>query len=98
MREGWCGQVIAASARPERDALLQHIEVAEGRAGNLLAPACATSVPGVFACGHARRSQSLVGRAINEARGAPRRSPLLRRTGLTLSQETFSDGYLGSWS
>ena len=60
--------VAIGFARPERDALLQQLDAAEDAAGNLLAPAYETSVPGVFACGDARRGQSLVVWAINEAR------------------------------
>ncbi|MGH9035292.1 MAG: glutamate synthase, partial [Acidimicrobiia bacterium] len=36
--------------------------------GNVEAPGYATSVDGVFACGDARRGQSIVVWAINEAR------------------------------
>ena len=60
--------VAIGFSRPERDALLEQIDAAEDRAGNLLAPTYETSVPGVFACGDARRGQSLVVWAINEAR------------------------------
>jgi glutamate synthase (NADPH/NADH) small chain len=60
--------VAIGFARPERDALLEQIDATEDRAGNLLAPVYETSVPGVFACGDARRGQSLVVWAINEAR------------------------------
>jgi glutamate synthase (NADPH/NADH) small chain len=60
--------VAIGFARPERDALLEQIDAAEDQAGNLLAPTYETSVPGVFACGDARRGQSLVVWAINEAR------------------------------
>ena len=60
--------VAIGFARPERDALLEQLDAAEDAAGNLLAPTYETSVPGVFACGDARRGQSLVVWAINEAR------------------------------
>jgi glutamate synthase (NADPH/NADH) small chain len=60
--------VAIGFARPERDALLEQLDAAEDAAGNLAAPAYETSVPGVFACGDARRGQSLVVWAINEAR------------------------------
>jgi glutamate synthase (NADPH/NADH) small chain len=60
--------VAIGFARPERDALLEQIDAAEDQAGNLMAPTYETSVPGVFACGDARRGQSLVVWAINEAR------------------------------
>jgi glutamate synthase (NADPH/NADH) small chain len=60
--------VAIGFARPERDALLEQLDAAEDAAGNVLAPAYETSVPGVFACGDARRGQSLVVWAINEAR------------------------------
>ena len=55
-------------ARLRYGALLEQIDAAEERSGNLLAPTYETSVPGVFACGDARRGQSLVVWAINEAR------------------------------
>jgi glutamate synthase (NADPH/NADH) small chain len=60
--------VAIGFARPERDALLEQLDAAEDAAGNLAAPTYETSVPGVFACGDARRGQSLVVWAINEAR------------------------------
>jgi glutamate synthase (NADPH/NADH) small chain len=60
--------VAIGFARPERDALLQQLDADEDAAGNLAAPTYETSVPGVFACGDARRGQSLVVWAINEAR------------------------------
>ena len=60
--------VAIGFARPERDALLEQLDAAEDSHGNLLAPAYETTVPGVFACGDARRGQSLVVWAINEAR------------------------------
>jgi len=60
--------VAIGFARPERDALLEQLDCAEDAAGNLRAPCYETSVPGVFACGDARRGQSLVVWAINEAR------------------------------
>ncbi|HET9771688.1 MAG TPA: glutamate synthase subunit beta [Acidimicrobiia bacterium] len=60
--------VAIGFARPERDALLEQLDADEDAAGTLLAPAYETSGPGVFACGDARRGQSLVVWAINEAR------------------------------
>jgi glutamate synthase (NADPH/NADH) small chain len=60
--------VAIGFARPERDELLEQLDAAEDGHGNLLAPSYETSVPGVFACGDARRGQSLVVWAINEAR------------------------------
>jgi glutamate synthase (NADPH/NADH) small chain len=60
--------VAIGFARPERDALLEQLDADEDAAGNLAAPMYETSVPGVFACGDARRGQSLVVWAINEAR------------------------------
>jgi glutamate synthase (NADPH/NADH) small chain len=60
--------VAIGFARPERDALLEQLDAAEDNHGNLYAPAYETSVSGVFACGDARRGQSLVVWAINEAR------------------------------
>jgi glutamate synthase (NADPH/NADH) small chain len=60
--------VAIGFARPERDALLEQLDAVEDNHGNLYAPAYETSVSGVFACGDARRGQSLVVWAINEAR------------------------------
>ena len=60
--------VAIGFARPERDTLLEQLDADEDGHGNLLAPTYETSVPGVFACGDARRGQSLVVWAINEAR------------------------------
>jgi glutamate synthase (NADPH/NADH) small chain len=60
--------VAIGFARPERDALLTALELDEDSHGNIAAPSYATSTPGVFACGDARRGQSLVVWAINEAR------------------------------
>ena len=60
--------VAIGFARPERDALLEQLDAGEDSHGNLLAPVYETTVPGVFACGDARRGQSLVVWAINEAR------------------------------
>ncbi|MGH7535072.1 MAG: FAD-dependent oxidoreductase, partial [Gemmatimonadales bacterium] len=60
--------VAIGFARPERDALLTALDLDEDSHGNIAAPAYATSTPGVFACGDARRGQSLVVWAINEAR------------------------------
>ena len=60
--------VAIGFARPERDALLEQLDAAEDAHGNLLAPSYETSIPRVFACGDARRGQSLVVWAINEAR------------------------------
>ncbi|MGH8999860.1 MAG: glutamate synthase subunit beta, partial [Acidimicrobiia bacterium] len=54
--------------RPERDAFLDQLDLAEDVRGNVAAPGYATSAEGVFACGDARRGQSLVVWAINEAR------------------------------
>jgi NADPH-dependent glutamate synthase beta subunit-like oxidoreductase len=54
--------------RPERDAFMTHVDVEEDARGNVLAKDYATSKPGVFACGDARRGASLVVWAINEGR------------------------------
>ena len=60
--------VAIGFARPERDAFLSQLDLSEDSHGNVAAPAYATSTPGVFACGDARRGQSLVVWAINEGR------------------------------
>jgi glutamate synthase (NADPH/NADH) small chain len=60
--------VAIGFAGPERDAFLDQLELAEDNQGNVEAPGYATSVDGVFACGDARRGQSIVVWAINEAR------------------------------
>ena len=60
--------VAIGFARPERDALLDQLDADEDGSGNVLAPNYETTVSGVFACGDARRGQSLVVWAINEAR------------------------------
>jgi glutamate synthase (NADPH/NADH) small chain len=60
--------VAIGFAGPERDAFLDQLGLAEDARGNLEAPGYATSVDGVFACGDARRGQSIVVWAINEAR------------------------------
>ena len=52
---------------PERD-LLDELGVERDARGNAAAPSFATSVPGVFAAGDARRGQSLVVWAIDEGR------------------------------
>jgi glutamate synthase (NADPH/NADH) small chain len=54
--------------RPARDAFLDQLDLAEDERGNVRADSYATSKPGVFACGDARRGQSLVVWAINEGR------------------------------
>jgi glutamate synthase (NADPH/NADH) small chain len=53
---------------PQRDTFLDQLDLAEDARGNVCAPSYATSTPGVFACGEARRGQSLVVWAINEGR------------------------------
>jgi glutamate synthase (NADPH/NADH) small chain len=53
---------------PEPDAFLDQLGATEDARGNIAAPGYATSVEGVFACGDARRGQSIVVWAINEAR------------------------------
>jgi len=54
--------------RPERDAFMTALDVAEDKRGNVKAEAYVTSRPRVFACGDARRGASLVVWAINEGR------------------------------
>ena len=60
--------VAIGFAGPEPDAFLDQLGLAEDARGNIEAPGYATSVEGVFACGDARRGQSIVVWAINEAR------------------------------
>ena len=57
---------------PERGGLLDSLGVEFDRRGNVKANHYATSVPGVFAAGDARRGQSLVVWAISEGREAAR--------------------------
>ena len=56
---------------PEQQ-LLDHIGVAKDQRGNVKAPTYATSEPGIFAAGDARRGQSLIVWAINEGRQCAR--------------------------
>jgi glutamate synthase (NADPH/NADH) small chain len=60
--------VAIGFAGPEPDAFLGQLGLAEDTHGNIEAPGYATSTEGVFACGDARRGQSIVVWAINEAR------------------------------
>ena len=53
-------------------ALLEQLAVEPDQRGNAKAPAYATSAPGVFAAGDARRGQSLIVWAINEGRQCAR--------------------------
>ena len=53
---------------PEHRGLVDDLGVERDARGNLSSPAYATSVPGVFAAGDARRGQSLIVWAINEGR------------------------------
>lgn len=57
---------------PERGGLLDSLGVEFDRRGNVKAKQYATTVPGVFAAGDARRGQSLVVWAISEGREAAR--------------------------
>jgi glutamate synthase (NADPH) small chain len=57
---------------PQRDTLIEQLAVDLDQRGNVAAPEYASSVPGVFAAGDARRGQSLVVWAINEGRKAAR--------------------------
>jgi glutamate synthase (NADPH) small chain len=57
---------------PQRDGLLEQLDVDLDARGNVEAGHFATSVPGVFAAGDARRGQSLVVWAISEGRKAAR--------------------------
>jgi len=60
--------VAIGFSRPERDAFLDELDLAEDDRGNVAAETYETSEPGVFACGDARMGQSLVVWAINEGR------------------------------
>jgi glutamate synthase (NADPH) small chain len=57
---------------PQQDTLLEQLAVDLDGRGNVAAPEYASSLPGVFAAGDARRGQSLVVWAINEGRRAAR--------------------------
>jgi glutamate synthase (NADPH) small chain len=57
---------------PQQDTLLQQLAVDLDQRGNVAAPEYASSLPGVFAAGDARRGQSLVVWAISEGRKAAR--------------------------
>ena len=57
---------------PQREGLLEQLGVELDPRGNVRAGTYATSVPGVFAAGDARRGQSLIVWAINEGRQAAR--------------------------
>ena len=57
---------------PQHEGLLEQLGVELDERGNVADEAYATSVPGVFACGDARRGQSLIVWAIAEGRQAAR--------------------------
>jgi glutamate synthase (NADPH/NADH) small chain len=57
---------------PEREGLIEQLGVELDPRGNVKAGTYATSEPGVFAAGDARRGQSLIVWAINEGRQAAR--------------------------
>jgi glutamate synthase (NADPH/NADH) small chain len=57
---------------PQQDTLIEQLAVDLDARGNVEAPEYASSLPGVFAAGDARRGQSLVVWAINEGRKAAR--------------------------
>jgi glutamate synthase (NADPH) small chain len=57
---------------PQQDTLLEQLALDLDERGNVAAPDYASSLPGVFAAGDARRGQSLVVWAINEGRKAAR--------------------------
>ena len=71
-----CDQLVLAMGftGPDTSTLAQQLGVALDRRGNVAAtePGWATSVPGVFACGDARRGQSLIVWAIAEGRETAR--------------------------
>ena len=66
--------VLALGFRGPEDMLIEQLGVERDERTNVKAPygKYATTVPGVFACGDARRGQSLVVWAFNEGRGAAR--------------------------
>ena len=57
---------------PEHGGLVEQLGVELDERGNVAATDYAASVPGVFACGDARRGQSLIVWAISEGRQAAR--------------------------
>jgi glutamate synthase (NADPH/NADH) small chain len=57
---------------PQHEGLLEQLGVVLDERGNVADEDFATSVPGVFACGDARRGQSLIVWAIAEGRQAAR--------------------------
>jgi glutamate synthase (NADPH/NADH) small chain len=57
---------------PEHEGVVDQLGVEKDQRGNVKAGAYATSVPGVFAAGDARRGQSLIVWAINEGRQCAR--------------------------
>jgi glutamate synthase (NADPH/NADH) small chain len=57
---------------PQQDTLVEQLALALDGRGNVAAGDYATSAPGVFAAGDARRGQSLIVWAINEGRKAAR--------------------------
>jgi len=59
---------------PQHEGLVEQLGVALDQRGNVAAEDYAASVPGVFACGDARRGQSLIVWAIAEGRQAARRA------------------------
>ena len=65
---------------PEHEGLVEQLGVELDARGNVKAPTYATSVPGVFAAGDARRGQSLIVWAINEGRQAARIADRYLRT------------------
>jgi glutamate synthase (NADPH/NADH) small chain len=64
--------VAIGFAHPEHDGVVGALDLALDLRGNIRAPAHATSHPGVFAAGDARRGQSLVVTAIAEGRRCAR--------------------------
>jgi glutamate synthase (NADPH/NADH) small chain len=77
--EGTAGEIPAELVllamgfiHPQHDGLVEQTGAVLDQRGNLKAPTYATSVPGVFAAGDARRGQSLIVWAINEGRQCAR--------------------------
>jgi len=57
---------------PEHEGVVDQLEVDRDQRGNVKAATYASSTPGVFAAGDARRGQSLIVWAINEGRQCAR--------------------------
>jgi glutamate synthase (NADPH) small chain len=72
---------------PEQDGLVDQSRVELDQRGNVKAPTYATTTPGVFAAGDARRGQSLIVWAINEGRQCARMVDRYLREDLGVREE-----------